>query len=227
MEIVHSRHGEKSKAFNNGNSWCNLLALFLIQDDSGKAHVMRRTFREILEDTPIVAAIKDMEGLEQCLKSDIQVVFILFGDICSIKDIVKRIKDSGKVAMVHIDLIAGLSGKEIALDYIKEFTEADGIITTKSTLIRHARELGLYTVLRYFVIDSMALVNIEKQNGSVLPDVIEILPGVMPKIIRKVNGISKVPVVAGGLISDREDVMLALDNGAVAISSTSKKVWFM
>ena len=60
-----------------------------------------------------------------------------------------------------------------------------------------------------------------------LPDVIEILPGVMPKIIRKVNGISKVPVVAGGLISDREDVMLALDNGAVAISSTSKKVWFM
>ena len=167
---------------------------------------MRRTFREILEDTPIVAAIKDMEGLEQCLKSDIQVVFILFGDICSIKNIVKRIKDSGKVAMVHIDLIAGLSGKEIALDY---------------------RELGLYTVLRYFVIDSMALVNIEKQNGSVLPDVIEILPGVMPKIIRKVNGISKVPVVAGGLISDREDVMLALDNGAVAISSTSKKVWFM
>lgn len=204
-----------------------MLALFLIQDDSGKAHVMRRTFREILEDTPIVAAIKDMEGLEQCLKSDIQVVFILFGDICSIKNIVKRIKDSGKVAMVHIDLIAGLSGKEIALDYIKEFTEADGIITTKSTLIRHARELGLYTVLRYFVIDSMALVNIEKQNGSVLPDVIEILPGVMPKIIRKVNGISKVPVVAGGLISDREDVMLALDNGAVAISSTSKKVWFM
>lgn len=188
---------------------------------------MRRTFREILEDTPIVAAIKDIEGLEQCLKSDIQVVFILFGDICSIKDIVKRIKDSGKVAMVHIDLIAGLSGKEIALDYIKEFTEADGIITTKSTLIRHARELGLYTVLRYFVIDSMALVNIEKQNGSVLPDVIEILPGVMPKIIRKVNGISKVPVVAGGLISDREDVMLALDNGAVAISSTSEKVWFM
>ena len=203
------------------------LLFFLIQDDSGKAHVMRRTFREILEDTPIVAAIKDMEGLEQCLKSDIQVVFILFGDICSIKNIVKRIKDSGKVAMVHIDLIAGLSGKEIALDYIKEFTEADGIITTKSTLIRHARELGLYTVLRYFVIDSMALVNIEKQNGSVLPDVIEILPGVMPKIIRKVNGISKVPVVAGGLISDREDVMLALDNGAVAISSTSKKVWFM
>ncbi|MGN1172092.1 MAG: glycerol-3-phosphate responsive antiterminator, partial [Lachnospiraceae bacterium] len=76
-------------------------------------------------------------------------------------------------------------------------------------------------------IDSMALVNIEKQNGSVLPDVIEILPGVMPKIIRKVNGISKVPVVAGGLISDREDVMLALDSGAVAISSTSEKVWFM
>ena len=188
---------------------------------------MKLSFREILEDTPIIAAVKNEEGLERCLASEIQVVFILFGDICSISDIVEKVKKAGKIAMIHLDLINGLSSKEIALDFIREYTQADGIITTKSTLIKYARQLSLYTVLRYFVMDSMALANIEKQAGGILPDVIEVLPGVMPKIIRKVNEISKVPVIAGGLISDREDVMSALNSGAVAISSTSYDVWFL
>lgn len=188
----------------------------------------RRTpFREILADTPIIAAVKDMNGLEQCLESDIQVIFILFGDVCSLQEIVKKVKDAGKIAMVHMDLVSGFTGKEIVLDYIKQYTHADGIITTKVNLIKYAKQIGLYTVLRYFVVDSMALSNIEKQVDSIQPDVIEILPGIMPGIIKKVNKISKVPVIAGGLIADKKDVMTALTNGAVAISATSPEVWFM
>ena len=188
---------------------------------------MRVSFREVLEDTPIIASVKNMEGLEKCLTSDIQVVFVLFGDICNIAAIVKKIKDAGKIAMIHLDLINGISGKEVALDFIKQHTEADGIITTKNTLIKYAKQLGLYTVLRYFVMDSMALSNIEKQVGSVQPDVIEILPGIMPGIIKKVNKISKVPVIAGGLIASREDVMTALDSGAISISATGYDIWFL
>lgn len=184
---------------------------------------MKMSFREILEDTPIIAAVKNMEGLEKCLESDIRVIFTLFGDICTIGSIVDKIKDADKIAMIHLDLVSGLSGKEVALDFIKQNTRADGIITTKNTLIKYARQLGLYTVLRYFVVDSMALSNIEKQMGGVQPDVIEILPG----IIKRVNKISKVPVIAGGLIADRGDVMTALNSGAIAISATSQEVWFL
>ena len=202
--------------------------LFLYTGEmEGRGETMKMSFREILEETPVIAAIKDMDGLEKCLKSDIQVVFILYGDICSIGGIVKRIKDAGKIAMVHMELVSGISGKEVALDFIKQYTEADGIITTKHTLIRYAKQLGLYTVHRYFVMDSMALSNIEKQVGSFQPDVIEVLPAIMPDIIRKVNKISKVPVIAGGLISSRQDVMTALDSGAIAISATSQQVWFL
>lgn len=131
--------------------------------------------------------------------------------------------------MVHIDLITGLNNsKEISVDFIKNNTKADGIITTKGNLIGRAKELGLYTVLRYFVIDSMALVNIEKQDkhGVTQPDVIEILPGILlPKVIKRVNAVSRVPVLAGGLISDRDDVMNALNNGVLAVSTTNEAVW--
>lgn len=185
------------------------------------------SFREAIENTPIIPAVKDEESLEVCLKSDSSVIFILFGDICSIADIVERIKEKGKLAMVHMDLIAGLGSKEVSVDYIKKRTRADGIITTKPILVKRAKELGLAAVLRFFIIDSMALANLSRQTREARPDCIEVLPGVMPKVIRKITKENKIPLIAGGLISDKEDVCNALDAGAVAVSTTNTKIWFL
>lgn len=182
---------------------------------------------EELEDCPIIAAIKDEEGLKACLRSESSVIFVLYGDICNIHSIVKQIKDSKKRAVVHMDLIQGLSGKEVAVDFLKQNTQIDGIITTRPALIKKAKEEGLFTVLRFFAIDSMAYENIQKQAAAVSPDVVELLPGLMPKVIRKVRHTIRRPVIAGGLISEKEDIMGALDAGAIAISTTNQNVWFM
>ena len=188
---------------------------------------MRSAFHDILIDCPVIAAVKDDEGLEKCLESESQIVFILYGDLIRIPQMVKKIKDAGKLAMVHIDLIAGLSGKEVAVDYIKQETLADGIISTKMAIVKRAKELGLVTVFRFFVIDSMAFDNIRRQSESVHPDIIEVLPGLMPKVIRRICTESRIPVIAGGLITDREDIMAALNAGAISISTTNRQVWFM
>ena len=139
----------------------------------------------------------------------------------------RKMKESGKVAMVHIDLISGLSSKEIVVDFIRKNTEADGIISTKAALIKRGKELKMFTVLRYFLLDSMAYENIRQQQHAVKPDYIEVLPGVMPKVIGKVCKMSKTPIIAGGLISDKESVMAALSAGAIAVSSTNHEVWKM
>ena len=188
---------------------------------------MKKEFKEALEDSPIIAAIKDDEGLQKCLHSDSRVIFILYGDIVSIADIVETVKSSGKIAMVHLDLITGLSSKEIAVDFLKKYTKADGIITTKTPLIKRARELGLYTILRLFIIDSMAYENIERQVKSAKPDLIEVLPALMPKIVSKICKMSSTPVIAGGLVSDKEDIMSLLQAGVTSISSTNEQIWFL
>lgn len=189
---------------------------------------MDQKFYDLIEANPVIAAVKDVDGLNACCsREEIKVVFILFGDICNIGEIVKQIKEADKIAMVHIDLVAGLGGKEIAVDFVKNHTEADGIISTKPSMIKRARELSLYTTLRVFVLDSMAFENIEKQMSVARPDIIEILPGLMPKVIRRVCKLVKVPVIAGGLISDKEDVMSALSAGAISVSTTNPNVWLM
>ena len=189
---------------------------------------MNQNFYEAVVDNPIIAAVKNMEDVTECCKhDDIRVIFILFGDVCSIGSIVKTIRDAGKIAMVHMDLISGLSPKEIAVEFIKEQTKADGIISTKPSLIKKAKEMSMYTVLRVFLLDSMAFENIRQQQHMIKPDFIEVLPGVMPQIIAQISHSVKVPIIAGGLITDKEDVMGALSAGAMAVSSTNHKVWNM
>lgn len=183
--------------------------------------------KELIADSPVIAAVKDREGLEACLQTDVRVVFVLFGTVCNITEIVDRIKESGRCAMVHLDLVTGLSAKEVSVDFIRTHTKADGVISTKQSLIARAAELGLCTVQRFFVIDSMALANVTRRHDACRPDFIEILPGVMPKIIRRICQETQTPIIAGGLVSDKEDIMGALTAGACAVSTTNPKVWRM
>ncbi len=183
------------------------------------------TFRTILEDCPIIAAVKDEEGLHKSLSGDNQIIFVLYGDICSIPNIVHEIKSAGRIAMVHMDLLGGISNKEVAVDYIHDTAGADGIISTKPALIKRAKELGMYTVLRIFLLDSLAYENLLKQCNLCKPDCIEVLPGVMPKVIERIRKDERTPIIAGGLISDKEDIMAALQAGAVSISTTRSTLW--
>lgn len=188
---------------------------------------MDQKLYDTVTDCPVIAAVKDDEGLERCLNSDIQIVFVLYGDILSIPKMVDRIKEKGKIAMVHADLISGLSGKEIAVDFLHQNTKADGIISTKLSLVKRAKELGMATVFRFFVIDSMAFANVKKQYDAAQPDFVEILPGIMPKIITKVTKMVSAPVIAGGLISEKSDIYAAIEAGAISISSTNQNTWFI
>ena len=98
----------------------------------------KRKFRVILEDCPVIAAVKDETGLKECLYSESQIIFLLFGDICSVGRYVEIAKSAGKMVFVHMDLINGLGNKEVAVDFIREHTGVDGIISTKPQLVTMA-----------------------------------------------------------------------------------------
>lgn len=185
----------------------------------------KREISDYLETMPVIPAVNNIESLEDCLKSECKAIFILFGDICNIASIVSRAKKAKKIALVHIDLIDGLSSKEISVKFIKEYTKADGIISTKSQMIKCAKELGMITVQRFFILDSLALKNVTKQLNDVTADVIEILPAISHKIIKNFSSKCRHPLIIGGLISDKEDVIQMLSAGASGVSTTKKELW--
>ena len=185
----------------------------------------RKDLLEIIADSPVIAAVKDEEGLDKSLRTDCRIIFILYGNICSLTTIVETIKSRDKLAIVHADLVQGLSAKTEAIDYIKNNTKADGILSTKGNLVKHATDIGLIGILRNFIIDSIAMENVNKQVELAHPDMIEIMPGIMPEIIEKLKNEIKLPLIAGGLISDKKDVIAALSAGADAVSTTKEELW--
>ena len=183
--------------------------------------------RQRIVDCPVIAAVKDETGLAAALKSECEVIFLLFGSVVNIPDLVKRVRDAGKLAVVHIDLIDGLSQREVAVDGLASVCQPDGIISTRPTLVRRARHLGLVTVQRAFILDSLALANLPAQLAVGKPDFIEILPGIMPRIITEITQSTTTPVIAGGLIKYKDEVMAAMRAGAAAVSTTCPAVWEM
>lgn len=188
---------------------------------------MNDSFNGILQDNPIIAGIKDDVGLDAVLKSDCKVVFILYGSILDIGEIVQKIKDNGKIAFINVDLLDGFSSKEIVVKYLKNHTKADGILSSKASMIKAAKAQGFMTIHRFFLIDSFSFHNLEKQIEISKPDCIEILPGCAPKVITWVMEKIDIPLIAGGLVCEKDDVVAALKAGASAISSTNMDVWSM
>lgn len=176
---------------------------------------------ETLLDEPVIAAVKTDEALTAALASPCSAVFLLASTLLTVDGLVHRIHDAGKLAVVHIDLVDGLSSREIAVDSLNALCRPDGIISTRPTLIRRARHRGLLTVQRAFILDSLSLTSLSGQLEQGKPDFVEILPGIMPRVIAEISARTQVPVIAGGLLRDKADVMAAMRAGAAAVSTSA------
>lgn len=53
------------------------------------------------------------------------------------------------------------------------------------------------------------------------------MPGIVPKALKEIRSYTRTPIIAGGLISDKKDIMAAFEAGADAISTTRNELWFV
>lgn len=182
--------------------------------------------KDLLEENPIIAAVKNNEQLEAALDSSAQIIFVLFGDILSIKEISETIEVKNKIGIIHIDLVEGFTNKEIVIKYLKEQTKFKGIISTKPQLVRSAKKYNLIAIQRVFIFDTLSLNNVRNHMISEC-DALEILPGIIPKVFCIISRESNKPLVSGGLIETKEEVMQALSSGATCVSTTKQEIWDM
>ena len=56
---------------------------------------------------------------------------------------------------------------------------------------------------------------------------VEILPAVMPRVIARLRRELKVPLIAGGLLEEKADILAALSAGALCVSASDKRLWDM
>ncbi|MBS4534441.1 glycerol-3-phosphate responsive antiterminator [Clostridium sp. D2Q-14] len=188
---------------------------------------MGEGFFKSIQENPIIAAVNNEDNLEKAIESPSNIIFLLTGNIFNLSYMVNAIKNNDMDVYIHVDLIEGFSKDIVALDYINKNIKPDGIITTKNNLIRYAKNIGIFAIQRLFLLDSLSLETGIKSIKSMRPNAIELLPGVMPKVTKIIHEKTNVPVITGGLIMDKSDVINSLRAGAIGISTSKEDIWYM
>ena len=172
----------------------------------------------------IIAAVRSEEELTAALDSDASLIFDLNPDIMTIPLKLKKAKEKNKRLFIHLDFAKGV-GKDASGLLLLKRIGVEGIISTKANLIKLARERGLFTVQRFFIVDSQSVQTTVETARSSSPDVIEIMPGTMAKVILGLKQELTLPLIAGGLVESDNEVKAALVSGAVAVSTAKQSLW--
>lgn len=178
--------------------------------------------KEKLEECPVIAAVRSA-GFDDAVNSQAEVIFLLEADVITIRDMLKTAHSKSKCVLIHIDLMHGIGKDKCGVEYLASLG-VDGVITTKSALVKNAKEVGIAAIQRCFALDSQGVESIREMIRSSKPDFIEIMPGVIGKVIEKFAS-DDIPVIAGGLVETKAEVISALGYGALAVSTGSKQLW--
>lgn len=172
----------------------------------------------------IIPAVRCDSELSEAILSDCELIFDLNPDLLTLKSKVDAAHRAGKKIYVHFDLASGIAKDKSGMLYVKA-VGVDGIISTRVNVIKLAREVSLFTVQRFFIVDSHSIETTVEAAKSAKPDMIEIMPGIIPKVIKEIKGELDTPIIAGGLIEQESEIETIIESGATAVSSGSKELW--
>lgn len=172
----------------------------------------------------ILPATRSDEEFLHALQCAPKVIFDLNPDLMNVSAKLKKAHDAGKKLFIHLDLAKGIGKDESGIRFLKRIG-LDGVITTKVNITKMARESGLCTVQRFFIVDSHSIETTVDAVKSSKPDMIEIMPGTVYKIIARLKKMIDIPIIAGGLLENEEEIREALNSGAAAISTGRSELW--
>ena len=113
--------------------------------------------------------------------------------------------------------------KDALSPVLEKLSQADGIISTRPNIIRRAKALGMLAIQRFFLFDSLSFENVLRLSPNA--DAVDLLPGTMPRVLERLKPQIRQPIIASGLLADKQDVVAALSAGAQAVSTTKPELW--
>ncbi len=172
----------------------------------------------------VIAAIRTKDELMIASLSEVKIIFDLNPNILTIEENLNIAHKANKKYFIHIDLAEGIGKDKSGIEYVKKL-KVDGIISTRTSIIKAARELGIFTVQRFFIVDSHSIETTVESIKTSKPQMIEIMPGSVLKVISRLKQSLDIPIIAGGLIETEEEAISILQSGASAVSTGKTVLW--
>lgn len=172
-----------------------------------------------------IASIKEPKSIEKALEADVSAVALSIGNIGVIKRYVDLFKSHDIPVFLHLERIGGISHDREGIAFLAQYVKPTGIVTTRNSLVKLAKKQGLLTIQRLFLVDSDSIKSGIQSVKETEPDAVEIMPALLPEFIMEYKKEIDSTIIAGGLIRNKEQMIRALQHGAIAVSSGNYQLW--
>lgn len=174
---------------------------------------------------PIIPAVRTIREFETLVGKPFRYIILLDSHVAQLQSLIKLARENKKKLILHADLVAGLKPNEAGAQFLCQVVKPDGIISTHSPVVQIAKKHGVLAIQRIFLLDSHSLETSYRVIANSQPDYIEVLPGVLPSVIREIEQRTNLPILAGGFIRTREDIESVFQAGGTAVTTSHAELW--
>lgn len=173
---------------------------------------------DILKNQICVPVVPSMKRLEKFIETDLIVCILQDIHISLLEHMIKTLHDNNKLALVHIDMVHGISSDEHGAEFLCQRLRADGVISSKTRIIETTKKNKKIAIQRMFLIDSKSIERGIETLQKSQPDIVEVMPAIAYKIIPYIKSKINMPLIGGGLLKTKEDILQGLEAGCMAFT---------
>ena len=177
-----------------------------------------------MDKSKIFAAVRTDEGLDAALQTGVETIFMQATNIEVVGAQIEKAHKAGKKLFIHIDITDGVGKDEYGIKFLQKLG-ADGIISTRTNIIKQAKKMGIATCQKFFIVDTHSLSTTIDSIKAGKPDMIEVMPGLVSKVIKKIKEESDTFIISGGLLTTEEEIQQAFNDGAMGVSTSIRSFW--
>ncbi|MDB5617749.1 glycerol-3-phosphate responsive antiterminator [Tardiphaga sp.] len=173
---------------------------------------------------PVIATLYGAEHIDDFIAGEAEISIVANFELRKLRSVIQSLLDADKYPIVNIDSCDGLSQDKGGIDYLAEIG-AKGLVSTRVATVQRAKKSGLVAVQKVFVTDRSTFPRSVAALEQSEPNLVQLMPAPMLSLISASSRKAMPPIMASGFICGRDDIVTALANGAVAVSTSDKKLW--
>lgn len=175
---------------------------------------------------PVIATLYGVEQVDAFVDSAAEVSIVANVELRKLQPVVATLTQAGKYVIVNIDSCEGLSQDKGGVDYLADIGVAS-LVSTRVATIQRANRAGMVTMQKVFVTDRSTWPRSVKALEQSDPNLVQIMPAPMLAHLPDADRKGLPPIVTSGFVCNQDDIRSALAHGAVAVSTSDRKLWHL
>ncbi|KMO85906.1 antiterminator [Megasphaera cerevisiae DSM 20462] len=175
----------------------------------------------------LIPSVRDIRYLDKALQSpQNEILLSTIVHIGNLIELTNVCHKAHKKVIVNHELIGGLSNDVVAFEMLKKMYKIDTVIGTNPYFVSRAKAVGLKTILKIPLIDSLSLELAIKSIESAKPDSIELRPAICAcDFLDKFRRIFPGKIFACGFVNNVEMVKKLYYQGFDRIMTSTQELW--